>query len=254
MSDSTSSSVYFARGGARIGGVNYSWPLASLSADSSSLTIVTTMFGLFEMGSYRFIPDQVTRIERFGSIPLIGEGIRIHHTVTDYPEKVVFWCRPSTVLSGIASVGFSATPVDITSASASPTRGFPLRIWPPVLVVIIWNLLLGYEFFAQPHLAAFPGPRSVVALSFVFCTAVAVLRFPAVQKVFLRPGRSIGEVRPIFLLIATVTGIMALVFTTIYLAGGSRRSPKLSTSWVATADKLPRSLRSVSLAPSCHHI
>ena len=30
--------------------------------------------------------------------------------------------------------------------------------------------------------------------------------------------------------------------------------PEPNTSWVATADKLPRSLRSVSPAPPCHHI
>lgn len=219
MSDSTRTKAYFARGGARIGWVNYSWPLASISVTSSSVTIVTTMFGLFEMGRYRFTPNQVTRIERYGFIPLIGNGIRIHHTVADYPEKIVFWCRPSSVLSGIASAGFSTTAsVGTASGSVSPTRGFPLRIWPLVLVVIVWNVLLGYEFFSQPHLAAFPGPCSVAALAFVFCTSVAVLRFPGVQEMFLRPGRSIGEVRPTFLLIATITGFMALVFGSIYLA------------------------------------
>lgn len=222
MPDLTTSNAYFARGGARIGWVNYSWPLASLSVDSSSLTIATTMFGLLEMGRYRFSPDQVIRIERYRSIPVIGEGIRIHHTVTDYPEKIVFWCRPSSVISGIASAGFSATPGGIASDSISPSRGFPLRIWPVALVIIVWNLLLGYEFLARPRLAAFPGPCTVAALALAFCTSVAVLRFPALQKVFLRPGRSIGEVRPMFLLIAIVTGIMALVFTLIYLGGGLR--------------------------------
>lgn len=195
--------------------MNYSWPLASLAVDSSSLTIVTTLFGLFEMGRYRFTPDQVTRIDRFGSIPLIGEGIRIHHTVTDYPEKVVFWCRPSSVLSGIASAGFSTASVGTASGGIAPTRGFPLRIWPLVVVVIVWNLLLGSEFLSRPHHVAFPGPCTVAALAFVFCTSVAVLRFPGVQEVFLRPGRRIGEVRPMFLLIATVTGIMLLVLSII---------------------------------------
>lgn len=103
--------TYRARGGARIGWVNYSWPLASLSVDSSGLTIVTSMLGLFETGRYRFTPDQVTRIEKYGFIPFVGEGIRLHHTVAGYPAKIVFWCRSASVLEGIASTGFPTVPL-----------------------------------------------------------------------------------------------------------------------------------------------
>jgi hypothetical protein len=38
----------------------------------------------------------------------------------------------------------------------------------------------------------------------------------------------------------------------IYMKSQIRKKP--NTSWVATADMLPRSLRSVSPAPPCHHI
>jgi len=217
---------YSTRGGARIGWVNYSWPLASLSVVASGLTITTTFFGLFEMGRYSFRPDQVVRIERFGWLPILGEGIRVHHTVTDYPEKVVFWCRPSDVLRGIASTGFSTTTESTAPVSSIPPRGFPLRIWPLVVLVLLWNLLLGYEFFSQPMLAAFPGPCTITALSLVFGTSLAVLFSPFVQAIFLRPGRSIGEVRPMFLLVATIAGIMTVVFTVAFLAGGIGREPR----------------------------
>jgi hypothetical protein len=249
MPDHTPPNTYFARGGARIGWVNYSWPLASLSVNSSSLTIVTTMFGLFEMGRYHFTPTQVIRIERFGSIPLIGEGIRLHHTVTDYPEKVVFWCRPSSVLSGIASTGFKSAPSSGIQVSTSSRRGFPLRIWPLAIMVIGWNLLLGFEFFSQSHFALFSGPCTVAALILAFLTSLAVLRFPRVQKVFLRPGHSIGEIRPMFLLIATITGFMALVFTSIYLAGGFRRLTKANKALVPTAGASLSSLLCVAQTP-----
>jgi hypothetical protein len=232
MTDSMPAASYSARGGARIGWVNYSWPLATLSVDASSLTIATTFFGLFEMGRYSFRPDQVARIERFGWMPLIGEGIRVYHTKADYPEKVVFWCRPSAVLRGIASTGFPTISENTASFGSIPSRGFPLRIWPLVIIALLWNLLLGYEFFSKPILAAFPGPCTVTALALVFITSLSVLFSPTVQAIFLRPGRNIGEVRPMFLLAATITGIMTFVFTVILLAGGLR--PRANNALVPT--------------------
>lgn len=248
MTDSMPATSYSTRGGARIGWVNYTWPLASLSVGASGLTITTTFFGLFETGRYFFRPDQVARIERFGWLPIISEGIRVHHTVTDYPEKVVFWCRPSAVLRGIASTGFPTTSESTAPVSSIPSRGFPLRIWPLVIVVLLWNLLLSYEFFSQPMLAAFPGPCTLAALSLVFVTSLAVLSSPSVQAIFLRPGRSIGEVRPMFLLVATITGIMTIVFAVIFLAGGIRREQRPSKALVPTAGAAVSTMKQSPLA------
>lgn len=214
--------TYSTRGGAKIGWVNHSWPLASLSVDASGLTIATTMFGLFGTGRYHFAPSQVTRIERYGYIPILGEGIRVHHTVRDYPEKIVFWCRPASVLGGIISTGFPVGTSGGTPGISEPKRGFPLRIWPLAVLILLWNLLIGYEMLLQPSPRMTPGPLSLAALILFFITSMAVLRSGRVQGVFLRPGRSIGEVRPFFLLIAAVTGVMAFVFTIILLAGGLR--------------------------------
>jgi hypothetical protein len=102
-----SSSTYTVTGGARIGFVNYTWPLAKLVVTADRLTVSTTMFGLFGMGTYSFSKAQILSIERYGWIPFIGEGIRITHSVADYPQKIVFWCRPSSVLAGISARGFS---------------------------------------------------------------------------------------------------------------------------------------------------
>ena len=169
MIDSKPASSYSTRGGARIGWVNYSWPLASLSVDASSLTITTTFFGLFEMGRYSFRPDQVAHLGKYGWLPVLGEGIRVQHTVANYPGKVVFWCRPSAVLQGIASTGFHGTSESTAPLGSLPSRGFPLRIWPLVVILMLWNLLFGYEFFSQPRPVASPAhapsPRSRWSLS-----------------------------------------------------------------------------------------
>ncbi len=222
MTDPAPSKTYSTRGGARIGWVNHSWPLASLSVDASGLTIATTMFGLFGTGRYHFTPSEVTRIERYGFIPILGEGIRVHHTVRDYPEKIVFWCRPASVLEGIASTGFPVGTAGGDPGIPEPKRGFPLRIWPLAVVVLLWNLLISYEMFLQPSPGMTPGPLSLSALILFFLTSMGVLRSGKVQEVFLRPGRTVGEVRPLFLLTATVTGVMALVFGIMFIAGGLR--------------------------------
>ena len=139
------------------------------------------------------------------------------------------------MLRGIDSTGFPTISESTAPINSIPSLGFPLRIWPLVIVVLLWNLLLGYEFFSQPMLAAFPGPCTIAALSLFFVTSLAVLLSPAVQAIFLRPGRSIGEVRPIFLLVATITGIMTVVFTVVFLAGGIRREPRPNKALVPDA-------------------
>ena len=218
MTNTPPATNYFVRGGARLGFVTYGWPLATLEVDGARLSIATTFFGLFEAGRYSFRPDQIVHLETFRG--LFSGGIRIHHTVPEYDEKVVFWCRSAVVLQGIASTGFCAAASDKPpSVSAMPPRGFPFKIWPLAVIGVLWNALLGYDFFSRPNFGAFPGPCSVLALSTVFLTSVAVLRSSRVQAVFLRPGRSIGEVRPLFQLIAIINGIMVVVFTAVFLGG-----------------------------------
>lgn len=92
-------------GGARIGWTNATWPLAKLSVTANKLTIQVKL-----LGTYTFAPEQISSIERYTIIPVLGWGIRIRHNVADYPEKIIFWClgNPSSVLDGIRDVGFPA--------------------------------------------------------------------------------------------------------------------------------------------------
>ena len=221
-----SSSAYTVTGGARIGLVNYTWPLAKLIATADRLTVSTTMFGLFGMGTYSFSRDQVLSIERYGWIPLIGEGIRINHSVADYPEKIVFWCQPTSVLAGLAGIGFSLAHATSEMPQRQSPRGFPLRWTPLIVLAVIWNLLIGFEMVAHPTGTPSPGPLSLTALWIVFGVSIAAICFPNVQTLLLKPGRRFEEVKPIFLLVATVTGIMALIFGIIFVSGGIQSKQK----------------------------
>ena len=118
------------RGGARVGWVNASWPLAKLTASHDRLVVTS-------LGTYEFTPDQVQAIERYGSIPILAWGLRIRHNRTDYPENVIFWCMGSRdrVLAQIEQTGFTPK----AQASSTRARGFPIR-WTVVVGVVIFGI------------------------------------------------------------------------------------------------------------------
>lgn len=206
------------RGGARIGFVNYTWPLATLECDASQLCVATTMFGLFETGRHRLTRDQVVSIEPYGVIPVIGDGIRIRHTAPDVPEKIIFWCNPDSTLKAIASAGFIPAGKASELSSHGKSRGFPLRVAPILVAVAIWNALFILQFFRGGTAVAFPGPFTLAAVAFLFGTAAAALRFPGFQARLLKPGHRFEEVRPVFQLLTVISGLMLLVFTLLTAA------------------------------------
>jgi hypothetical protein len=97
-------------GGARIGWFNATWPFAKLKDDSDSITLKVTF-----SGTYHFPASAVIAISKFVHIPFIGWGIRIEHTISEYPSHIVFWFLgyPSTVLAFIQEQGFPADKVKI---------------------------------------------------------------------------------------------------------------------------------------------
>lgn len=216
--------TYSVTGGARIGFVNYSWPMATLNATADRLTIATSLFGLLGMGTYSFGKDQVLSMESCGWLPVLGQGVRIHHTVAGYPAKMIFWGNPQKTLAGIAAVGFVPAPAHAGILQQRPNPGFPLRWLPLLVLAIIWNglfLLAGNG----PSAAFDPGLPVVLALGLFFAVSMTALRSPAVQKIFLKPGRHFGEVRNAFVLTACITGFMAVIFGVLAI-GSALVGPK----------------------------
>jgi hypothetical protein len=73
-------------GGARVGLMNASWPLARLTAGGDRLTV-----SVFLLGTYEFTARQIVSLEPRGSIPVLNRGIRLKHNRPDYPERIEFW-------------------------------------------------------------------------------------------------------------------------------------------------------------------
>src|SRR5579872_6092973 len=120
-------------GGAHVGGINASWPLARISATSDKLTL-----GVRILGTYTFTPEQVSAVERYVRFPVIAWGIRVRHHVPDYPQRIIFWslAGPEPVLNGIRDSEFIPTAL----ASTFPVRqGIPMRWSAIVAAIILWN-------------------------------------------------------------------------------------------------------------------
>ena len=89
-------------GGARVGLWNYTIPCARLSVQRNRLFLHIDTEKIFGIKLLRFLgvgprdfsfgPAEVSGIEAVGRIPVLSTGVRIHHTIPEYPRKVIFWC------------------------------------------------------------------------------------------------------------------------------------------------------------------
>jgi hypothetical protein len=203
---------FSATGGARVGVINASWPLATLTVSAAKLVIRVRFLGCFS-----FTPDQISSIERVGRAPVMGWGIQIHHTVADYPERLVFWTlgNPNTLLDRIHRIAF--IPTGRAEERSPRQRGFAIRWSAVVVTAVLWNVL----FYADlgPQARGQPGPFILVALALLFGTSLATLHVPAIQRILLKPGRSVTEVAPLIRLLVFVSGFILLIVSFLLLTG-----------------------------------
>src|SRR5262245_12783366 len=168
-------------GGAQIGWVNASWPLARLGATSDRLTIEVSL-----LGSYTFTPEQVSAVERYVLIPVLAWGVRIRHRAPNCPERIIFWSLgdPDSVLRGIRDTGF----VPAALVSISPVRrGIPVR-WSAIIgAIIVWNALFTLLFIGGGHRGPTPNWLMVVPLFAAFGLSVATLISPSLQRLIMKP-------------------------------------------------------------------
>jgi hypothetical protein len=187
------------RGGAHVGWLSASWPLASIRIAPGSLTVSM-------LGHYVFVPADVDAIESVGAIPLLSTGIRIHHTRPDYPEKIVFYgVGRDRMLQAASAAGFR-----VGEPHLQTKRGFPVRFSAIAVFLLLWNglflLYTGGHPFDRPSK---PGLFAIVPFAMACATATLALRFPRLQQLILREGRHIGEVRGFLRFTQLIMGVMA---------------------------------------------
>ena len=206
---------FSARGGASVGWINVSWPLAELSATAEQLRL-----SVYSIGRYTFTPDQIVRLETCGSIPILHRGIRLLHARPDYTRKIIFWCfqSPERLIDEIRRVGFVPT----APAATIPQRsGIAVRWTFLFTAILLWNLLFILDGFVpwSDTPPRFPGFSVFLALALVFCAAVVIPKSSMLQSFVLKPGRSVTEIQHILSLLGFVSGMMLAVLVLILLIG-----------------------------------
>jgi hypothetical protein len=196
------------RGGARIGWVSASWPLAGIEVDHGKVQVNS-------LGTYVFAPNEVTAVEPVGAIPFLSQGIRIHHTKKNYPERVVFYTLSSrhSLLEAIETAGFR-----VGYAVDDTKRGFPMRLPALIGVILIWNVLLYFERPSLEEVSDRPGPYTLLAATLMFALATLLPTSERLQKLFMRDGRDVGEILGALRLMQLISGIMLLALGADYLS------------------------------------
>jgi len=184
-------------GGASVGEMRLPRPLANLSVNYNQLTL-----NVFLLAKYKFCPQQIISLEKTWG------GIRIRHTIAEYPANIVFLTRNTqSLFDRIKQAGF---------LPAAEVEDFPRRDGSPiywqvvVLAIVLWNIFLlvcaNYSYL----------DFSIAGLSFPFLfvllVSILVQRSRFIQSFVLKPNRSVEEVAPVFRLLALISGLFAALF------------------------------------------
>lgn len=199
-----------ATGGARIGWANATWPFAKLVASATHLRLSTLL------GTYDFLPSDVVSLERYGSVPFFSSGIRIAHVRSDYPPKIIFWYlgNPETLIERIRETGFSPT---APASSETERRGFPVRWTTILLFFLAWNGLFLLDLSAPRRVGNEPGLFALLALCLAFVVCWGTRTSPRLQKMILRDGHSVTEIKSFLLLVQIVAGILLAILAVMLL-------------------------------------
>lgn len=200
-------------GGARIGWVNATWPFALLSVSEQALTVTVAV-----LGRYTFRRDQIVAMEPYAVLPVLGGGVRIEHTVAEYPRHIVFGCfgRPRSLINRIHETGFipEAQPDETLT-----TRGMAVRWQALVFSLGLYCALLLLDWLRSPD--EHPGSLSFLAVSLLFLGTTGMRCSLCLQRLVLKPGRRVSEIKHWLGFLSLVSGLLCIFFGR-ELFGGQR--------------------------------
>tara|TARA_R110001592_G_scaffold57344_3_gene174361 strand:- start:2883 stop:3548 length:666 start_codon:yes stop_codon:yes gene_type:complete len=201
-------------GGAKIGMINCSIPFATLSISENELQLTTT-FG----ANLIFQTEDIVSIKEYTVLPIIGQGIRIEHKVSEYKEDVVFWTmkKPAEVIREIQRVGFlnNKPHEQNTPIRRQKSIGFPVKLPFVIGLFGLWNLLflLGViDMFNEKAFFLPKGDAILASLVLIFFTSLFTLVSPFFRKLILKEGAVYREVKKMALFILFISVVMLVVF------------------------------------------
>lgn len=209
-------------GGARVGRANATFPFATLKVNKNRLEINASI-----VGNLVFQRSDITSIEPYISIPFIGQGIKINHTVSSYKEKVVFWTfkDPKSIIMQIKETGFldndssSNQLLDRTLTEKQAQGGFPIKKSVAIILILLWNILLLADFipFFLGDKQGIPiGNGVLTATGLLFLTALLSLISPLFRRLILKEGREWNDIKRFAIFILIVSAILFVNFGLIF--------------------------------------
>jgi len=206
----TTTREFAATGGAQLGWINATWPLANLSVSAEKIEL-----RVGASGKYIFRPESVVDISRYTFIPVLGWGIRIRHCVAAYPDDIVFWClgNPDKLMERIRETGFGAR---AAGPPISPRRGSAIRGESALIAGLEWIGLIALDV-SFDHRSAIPGLSSMLVPGLLFAISIATSWSNAFQRLILKQGRDVGEIRPALNLLMIASGILLVGIGSVFV-------------------------------------
>jgi len=197
------------RGGASVGWVHASWPLAQLVIGRNRIVLTG-------IGHYEFTPDEIVEIRPYGSIPILNWGLKIVHNRLDCPEQIVFRTlgNRQRLSDAIEQSGFVPNGLPTTRP-----RGFPVRWSVIICVLAIWTAIFWLGEIHIPPNEFHIGRLGLVGLLLVFCFFVSAKFSKSVQQLVLAEGHNIGEVWQELSMMQIGSGVILLAFSALYFFG-----------------------------------
>jgi hypothetical protein len=203
-------------GGAVIGRMRATWPLANIKISEFKLELNASFAGTFV-----FRPGDISSIVPCSGGSLLTSGIKINHTVPGYNANIVFGTRdPVNLIRNIQQTGFlnnkAALPyeVELEINDNQILGAFPFKISAIIIIVGIWNLLFLsdlWRFYQNGEKGFFLGIGAEAALGFMLLVCILLLILKPFSRLLLKNGREINSIK---------TSIYLLMFISIFILFG----------------------------------
>lgn len=203
-------------GGARIGMANVTFPFATLKVNKDRLELNASI-----VGNLTFQPTDIISIEPYTMIPILGQGIKINHKVSNYKERVIFWTfkDPNSVVRQIEETGFlskqnlTEQKIDRKIIEQQAKGGLPIKKGFAIGAIIVWNLLFLTDIvpFFLGKREGFPIGNGVsIAIGLLFLTALLSLISSDFRRLILKEGRELNDIKKFAIFAMIISGFMLL--------------------------------------------
>ncbi len=205
-------------GGAKIGLTHSSKPFVVLTVDQNKLELNASI-----IGNLAFRPVDVISITPWSQA--FGKGIQIRHSVSNYPQNIVFITSdPVNLINQIDQTGFltnrSSIPSDVDSeiTTLQQSGRFPIKTSAAIILVVLWNVLIlsgFYNFFTGNKKSVPIGWGAFSALGVFILAAILILISEPFRDLVLKPGRKIEHVNRFLYFLILISSILLIAFSFI---------------------------------------